>query len=176
MQSFKALYQRDRFFRLFLCHRKYLRKPFAVTGEPHRHNSDGSALGAQSVKVIKRLSQHFPIIYFGAKNNLAIKAQSLSMQPCQPFKDVFGIFAAHHALSYFTVGRMNGDIERRNAPFNDPFKFLFADICKRYIVAHYQRKPPVVILEIQGFSVAVGHLIYKTEDAVIGALAHRTHQ
>ena len=59
---------------------------------------------------------------------------------------------------------------------NDPLGLPLGKVGQRGIVAQQKAQALIIVLDIQGWAHIGRHLVYKTEQAVVGALVHLIHQ
>ena len=94
-------------------------------------------------------------------------------QALKPPHEVDGLSWPDQVVAHRVVGRVYRDIQRRCVSFDDPFKLRVVHVRKRHIVAHHERKTPVVVFHLHGRSDAFGKLVYEAEPAMVHAHARR---
>ena len=98
------------------------------------------------------------------------------LQRCKPLHYARGRRVRHHACTHGAVRSVDRNIQRAYPAPENTVELFVIHVCKADIVAHYERKPPVVVLKMQRIASALGHLVYKTEYAFVFAASHLAHQ
>ena len=71
---------------------------------------------------------------------------------------------------------MNRYVQRTRFTLYYALKLSLVNIGERYIIAHYKRHTPVVVLDMERFSPAARHLVNKAENASVFAASDTAYK
>ena len=102
----------DHIVRLALREGAHRIKPFAVLGQPDRHNRNRLRRRIHRVKIGEGLFQHLSVVDAGTADDLPVELNARIFEGSQLLHDAVGMRVAHHGLSHLSVGSMDADVKR----------------------------------------------------------------
>ena len=76
---------------------------------------------------------------------------------------------AEQAMAQRGIGRVHGDVERRQPLLDDPLEVRVVEVGQRDVVAVQEREPVVVVLDVEALAHPPRQLVDEAEHALVGA-------
>ena len=106
-----------------------------------------------------------------AEHELDVERYAARRERVQIAQHASGVLVAHHPHAQLGVGRVDRNVDGRDAHFHDALNLRGREVGERDVVTVQKRQPLVVVLEIQAFAQAARVLVDEAEDAAVAAAA-----
>ena len=155
----------------FFCvfFRKWLQRKQPVAKFSQTDRDNGYTLQERQIssQVTDGPFQLFPVIYTFAQYDLPVHLNPALIEHVRFLKRIAREPVVQHPAPQFRVRCLKRDVNGLQPVSYNPFNIMVAHIGQSNIIPLKERKPGIIILEIQGIPHSLRHLINKTEDAFI---------
>lgn len=158
---------------LFRCRSAYVRKPFAVGGEPHGDHRDREHAG-YAVQSAYAPRQFLPVVYARHYDELRVHLYAVLAKPAHPLNQFHGGGICHQPLPHVVRIRVHGYVKRAEAEADYPLRFLVREVGQRDVTAADETEPVIVVLDVKSVAHSLRKLVDEAEHALVQA-AHGTH-
>ena len=125
---------------------------------------------------MQRTTQLIAVVHALADDQLTVHRDAGLRESRQQLERFPGTRIAQHLHAQLRIRGLHRNIEGRNVHFEDALHVLLGQIGHGNVVAHQERQPRVIVLDIQRVAHALGQLVDEAEHAAIGAALHLIHQ
>ncbi len=138
-------------------------------GDPQRHDGDGGQLWVLVEDAGERVVEPRSVVDTRADDELATDLDAVVEQGPQPAQARRAPAVAQHRRPQLGIGRVDRDVQRRQALGDDPFEIGLGEPGQRREVPVQEAEPVVVVLEVQAAAHPLGQLVDEAELAVVVA-------
>ena len=138
-------------------------------GDPQRDDGNGRQLRVLVEDARERVVEPCPVVDTGTDDDLAADLDAVVEEGAQPAQARRSPAVAQHRRPQVGIGRVDRDVEGRQALGHDSFEVGLGEPGQRREVAVEEAQPVVVVLEVEALAHALGQLVDEAELAVVVA-------
>ena len=140
-----------------------------VAAEPERHHGDGLEFRVLVEHTGHGALEHVAVVHARAEHDLATNRDAVVEQRPQPPQAHPATGVLEHPVAHLVVGRVDADVQRREAFGDDTLEVGFGEAGQGREVAVQEREAVVVVLEVQAAAQPLRQLVDEAELTVVVA-------
>jgi hypothetical protein len=138
--------------------------------EAHRDDRGRCHARVERRQLEKRPLQVRPVVEVRAQYDLRVHPDRRLRESLEPRQDFGGMARpAEQRVPQLGIGRVDRDVERREALLEDPLERSLVEVAQRDVVSVQERQSVIVVLHVEAPTHSPGQLVDEAEDALVGA-------
>ena len=141
----------------------------AVAGQAAGHRRDAGRRRVQGAQVLQRFFQRRAVVHAPAEHQLKVHLDARLGKAVEVRQHLARVLVGHHPHPQVRVGGVHRDVDGRDVHLDDALGLPLGEVRQGDVVAEQKGQALVVVLEVERFPQALGHLVDEAEHAVVRA-------